>query len=257
MLILTMDLLADRSIDWRACLFVGLCAHGCYLLDRVKASDNRLDPADALAQPARFSFLSKHATLLRLLIVLGFMLNTAVGGWISPWLIPIPPLALGCVFFYAGRPPLADRPRIKDLPAVKAILIAGAHTALATATTLATIGTLEPIRSPAVLIPLAIIGTLVFADAILCDLDDHDADRAYNTQSIPVLLGRSPAWRLSMLAHLIAICTLMIHDRFTIGSLGFGFGIVATNLAFMRLRRQRDAVDARLLPLALLLVTLR
>lgn len=256
-LVLAMDLLAARTVDWRACLFVGLCAHGCYLLDRVKASDARLDPADEIAQPERYRFLRSRTMDLRSLIVLDLLIATALAFLIWEPLIPIPLIGAICVHFYAGRPASAHRPRLKDLPAIKGVMIAGAHTALAAATVIGITGSMRTFSDARSLLSLAIMFLIVYADAVLCDLDDHDADRAFSTKSMPVLIGRSPAWILAFTVHLFAGIVLIIHDHGSVGSILFACGVVATDAMLTRVKRQRDWVDARLLPLAILLVAFR
>jgi len=251
----TMHLLHGSAPGWRAYLFVGLCGHACYLLDRVKASDARLDPADALAQPERYRFLAAHTRPIRWVIALDLLACLLIGWMITPYLLPIPLIAAACVLLYAGRPPEPRRPRIKDLPALKAILIAGAHTALAGATTLAFMGTHLAELDRGVLL-LAIVWTIVFADAVLCDLDDQGADQAYATKSMPVLIGRSPAWALALLAHLGAGIALITLYHGSPGSIILACGLVLSDCLFTRMTHQRDAVDARLLPLVILFASL-
>lgn len=256
-LVLAMDLLAARTVDWRACLFVGLCAHGCYLLDRIKASDARLDPADAIAQPERYGFLRTRSMGLRSLIVLDLLIASVLAFLIWEPLVPVPLIGAVCVHLYAGRPASAERPRLKDLPAVKGIMIAVAHTALAAATVIGITDSMRTFSEPTTLLSLAIVCLIVFADAVLCDLDDHDADRAFSTMSMPVLMGTSPAWILAFSVHLIAGIVLIIHDHGSVGSILFACGVVAADALLTRVERQRDWVDARLLPLAILLIAFR
>lgn len=253
-LVLMLDLLGDDSADWRRYLFVGFCAHSCYLLDRIKVSDARLDPSDAAAQPDRYRFITKHTSTLRTLVVLDVLIATLIASQIWMPLLPVPLIGVICVHLYAGRPAAPDNPRIKDFPALKGIVIAGAHTALAYATAVGGTGSIDTLAETTAVLSLLIVATMILADAVLCDLDDLRADRAYATKSVPVLIGRSSAWRLALIAHLGAGIGLIVLESRSAGAIVFVTGIIVSDVLFVFVERQRDWVDARLLLLALLLV---
>jgi hypothetical protein len=253
-LVLT-DWFYARSIPpWTAICFVSLCAHGCYLLDRIKISDARLDPADKLAQPHRYAFVSRHAKLLRLIALTDLILAMGAAMLLTMWLIWIPAVAMGCVHLYAGRVPDAAHPRLKDYPVIKAFFIAGGHMALALAASIVSHGLDLQHYALALWITLLGVGAIVFSDAVLCDLDDLYTDQQYGTKSIPVLFGEHSAWQIVIVSHAAgcALLGVMLGWSVAIGLLAAGLLVSDTLLRLMQ--RQRDFVDARLLPLAVLVV---
>lgn len=255
-LVLTLELLDADPIDWRAYLFVAICAHSCYLLDRIKVSDARLDPADTEAQPDRYRFLTTHAKALRRVVVFELFIATAIAAISSLPLIAVPLIGAICVHLYAGRPAAPEHPRIKDLPAFKGILIAASHIALAGATLASFSGSIHPLVESDAVVSLLSVATIVFADAILCDLDDLRADRAFATKSVPVIIGQRSAWILAFAAHLGAGIGLIIVQSASAGVLVFVGCLLVSDLVFLFFERQRDWVDARLLVLTLLLTAI-
>ncbi len=240
--------------DWAAFCFVGFCAQGCYLLDRVKAADSRLDPADLIAQPQRYTFLHKHTVPVRVLVVVDLVLAIVAGMILNPLLVWIPPAALVGVHLYAGRSAGSSRPRPKDLPGLKAVFIAGAHLSLGIAALIGERGIAIVEPSETSLIVAMAVGVIIFGDALLCDLDDQESDKLFRTQSIPVLIGRNGSWALAVGAHAAGLCMLMLGVGWTPAIGIFAGGLLLSDALFTMLSKQRDAVDARLLVLVLLLV---
>ncbi|MBL4591762.1 MAG: hypothetical protein JKY96_07360 [Phycisphaerales bacterium] len=255
-LILAEKLIMATTPQWAPLCFVAFCAHGCYLLDRVKTSDARLDPADLLAQPKRYEFIHKHTRILRPIILLDLVLAIAASIVFNPMLAWVPLAALWGVHLYAGRRPDPSRPRLKDLPALKAFFIAGAHLALALATILGEHGYGSLADSSGLFFTVLAMGAIVFGDAVLCDLDDQQSDEQFQTRSIPVLVGHKSAWLLAIGSHVLALSLLMLSVGWTPALSIVGGTLLFTNGVFTLLRRQRDAVDARLLVLAVFFVAL-
>lgn len=236
--------------------FLLTCAHACYLLDRVKISDQRQDPADALALPERAMIFARHAARIRALLVVELLLSAALGWTLHPLLAAVPLTALIIVHLYAGRKATPGSPRFKDLPAIKAFVIASGHLAL--------IGAVLWEANPELHEQLqwrhglGLLGfwLIVSGDAVLCDIDDEPSDRVYQTRSLPVLLGVNRAW-------IAAACMLASGSALLLtapgGRPGAGMGLtqisallVLTTLASRRITNHRDFVDARLLPIVLL-----
>jgi len=247
-LVLAWALLGNGLPDADSALYILLCAHGCYLLDRVKVSDRRQDPADALALPNRTMLFARWAKPIRVLVMIELFFASFAGWLIHPALAGVPLIALGVVHLYAGRGASPSDPRLKDLPGIKAFVIAGGHVALSLAIIFANEHAL--IAELNLLDILAIFGLwlIVSGDAALCDIDDHDADRAYHTQSLSVLFGKRTAWWASL--GLIALGASLVGIQYG-AMLGIGATLVLSTLLSVKNTNHRDFVDARLLPIVL------
>lgn len=252
--ILALDLTHPNAVT---IIFILLVAHACYLLDRVKLSDARQDPADALALPHRTLFCARHAKLIRALIVLELIIAIAFGFIISPVLTLIPLGALIGVYAYAGRAATPGRARLKDLPALKAFFISSAHLALVVVVLWGNEHDLIVYPRTDVLWGLSAIWLIVSADAILCDLDDVESDALYKTRSMPVLLGVTRAWLLALLIMLAGTACLFVArvDTFTMSVLSM---FIVVSVVFTHgMKNRRDLVDARLLPIVLIGLMIR
>lgn len=241
--------IGDAIPKWESILYILLCAHSCYLLDRVKIADHRQDPADAIALPDRAMLFSRFAKPIRVLLIFELLAGTAVGWLIFPLLSLIPVVALGVVHLYAGRGATPSSPRLKDLPAIKAFFIASGHLALSVAVLWANQHDL--LTDLHLMSALAIVGIwmIVAGDAILCDIDDHDADMMYSTKSLAVMLGSRSAW-ISALGFITLGSVLIALDQSPM--IGVGATLVATTLFTRKNTNHRDFVDARLLPIVLI-----
>ena len=247
--VLTWRLFLSGYPNFDSIIYILLCAHSCYLLDRVKISDRRQDPADSIALPLRTMIFARWAKAIRMITIFELLLATIAGWMIHPLLAAIPLLALIVVHFYAGRGATPDSPRLKDLPGLKAFMIAGGHLSL----TLAVILGNHPdiVSQMSIFVLLGILGVLliVAGDAILCDIDDHESDLAYNTKSLPVMLGNKRAWLLAL--GLICLGSLLIcvhqYQMIWVGTL-----LILSTLLTSRNTNHRDFVDARLLLIVLL-----
>lgn len=241
--------LAGRSPEFTPCAFVFLCAQAGYLLDRVKVSRARMDPADALAQPGRFAFLGRHDRAVRAWILLELGGATVLGAWMHPVLGAVPVATGAAVWLYAGRPADCARPRPKDWPLVKGVFIAGAHTVLAGVVFIAARAGLG--LDAAHLAEAALVLVLVvFADAVVCDLDDLNADRTFGTRSLPVEVGTGRSWGVVAVAYggAVAMAALL---RPPPDAALFATALILLTAPAALLGSRRDWIDARLLPLAM------
>jgi 4-hydroxybenzoate polyprenyltransferase len=88
----------------------------------------------------------------------------------------------------------------------------------------------------------------VLADAALCDLDDESADRAHRTGTLPVWLGRYPAWNAAMGLRLASAAGLLIPYGGPVRARVLWAAVtVASSVALRAWRpaRVRDVVDTR------------
>jgi len=232
-------------------VYILLTAQSCYLLDRVKVSDHRQDPADALALPDRAMLFSRFAKPIRVLVLVECLAGAAVGWMIHPLLAPIPIVALGVVHLYAGRSATPSTPRLKDLPALKAFMIASGHLALGGAVVWGNHHELVENLQPANIAAAIGVWFIVAGDAVLCDIDDHETDRIYATKSLAVLFGPRSAW-ISALVFLVLGSGLMIlgHAQHAV-SIAIGVTLIASTALTMKNTNHRDFVDARLLVIVL------
>ena len=172
-----------------------LGSFGLVLLDRVKWSDELLDPADVRADARRAAFLRSRANAWRLLAILcvvsGAGLAWVCGGFVGSAVIL---LGMVAITMYAGAPAGRGRSalRLKDIPVAKNVLTAGGLVAIAGGVTLGR----ELPRSLAggSLWLLLILLLVVTLDAMMCDIPDLEADRAYGARTVPALIGVAPAW---------------------------------------------------------------
>ena len=228
--------------------YVLLCAHSCYLLDRVKIADHRQDPADALALPDRAMLFARFAKPIRLLVLAELAGASIAGFLLHPLLAIIPLCALGCIHLYAGRQANARSPRLKDLPALKALLIASGHIALSFVILWAKNHDLLTNLTMLDLYSTIGLWLLIVGDAILCDIDDHDTDKLYSTQSLAVMFGTNAAWWIAL--GLIAMGSMLIALD-SIRLLGLGMTLIISTALTHTNTNHRDLVDARLLPVVL------
>jgi len=229
--------------------YILVCAHSCYLFDRVKLSDKRQDPADAIALPDRASLFARRSRLIRSVVFIEGIAATVLGYLVFPLLALIPIAALGVVHLYAGRGATPGDPRLKDLPGLKAFIIATGLLALSIAILWSADHQMLADLHLGDALGLAGAWLVVSGDAALCDVDDIQADSIYRTQSMAVLLGSRSSWRIA-LALISAGGALM-----TIGHpelAWFCVALVLSTILTMNNTNHRDFVDARLLALVLI-----
>jgi 4-hydroxybenzoate polyprenyltransferase len=197
-----------------------LTALGAYLLDRVKLRAAWLDPADIAAEPRRYRFLTARLIPVRCLALLSLVLATVTAALLPTpvragvpqhWPMLLPLLSAVGVTAYAHR---ARRtlPRPKDVLLIKNAYTAAGITGFASLVVLASQPTL-PADLPAML-PLCLAGVTlfarVFADAVLCDLDDAETDRLHGTATLATAFGRRRAWNIALAVRLALAGVLLI-----------------------------------------------
>lgn len=200
-----------------SCGVLGCTAIASYLLDRVKLRDAWLDPADAMGESNRHQFLTRHAAAVRVAIVVLLGVGTACGWSISPWIAPAPVLAASGVLVYAGRP-RRHRARPKDVLLLKNAFTAGGITAFAFVIMLASmargrsLGSILGVASAhrvAISLAAIFLGGRIFADAVLCDIDDIHRDHHHGTATLPIELGVVGAWNAAMAIRLVLSAGLL------------------------------------------------
>lgn len=242
--------LGGGTRQWRAIATAMLIALSIYILDRVKLNDARLDPADRLAHPERFDFVSRHAPALRIVAALAGLAALAFAVSMH-WTAPLACLvAYAGVLLYAGgrRRAGPHRARVKDRLLIKNVYVAGGITGLC-ALLVASGG---PVRWREGGIAASVVFLLVLGDSILCDIPDAGSDERFGTHTLPNVVGPQAAWAVALACQ---IGSLML-----VWSAGVGEGVlwsapalwpasvVATTVLLMIMRpaHLRDIVDARL-----------
>lgn len=241
----------------RAAAFTACTTIAVYLLDRVKLRQCWLDPADAAAHPMRFAFVARHGTPLRLIVLTLLIAGTWLGSELFAWGAAIPVLAAIGVFLYAGRP-RSVRSRPKDVLLVKnayvAVGIAGFSVVVAVAAmrpgaTLAEMGQTASEYALPLALSALLLAIRVLADAILCDLDDEDADRRFGTDTLPNQVGRARAWNIAIAIRLFLAGVLLVTPVLPFWPRVAWAAVTAVTSAALRLAspvRVRDLVDVRL-----------
>jgi len=249
---LVTDVVLGTLPDLDSIIYVLLIAHSCYLLDRVKVSDNRFDPADALALPDRAMLFSDYARPIRLLVILELLGATLSGWFIHPVLSVVPLLALIGVHVYAGRGATPSAPRLKDLPGLKAFFIAGGHIALSIAVVWGNTPELLDRLDGFLISGVLGVWLIVSGDAVLCDVDDLETDRVYATQSLAVMFGNRSAWAGALAMITIGSTMTLIAQPAQRNLIFIASVLVLSTILTLRNTNHRDFVDARLLPIVLL-----
>ncbi len=255
--LLSKSLPGEHHIGLMPVLFIAICTHASYLLDRVKTSDSRLDEADAVALPRRAQSLSRHTQAIRRFIGLELLVASAIGLALHPILTVIPLISLIAIHGYAGRTADPDKPRLKDLPACKPFFIATSHIALPVAVIWASphsadsLNTLTDQTLATLSNAIIVMGVwfIVVGDAMLCDIDDLDTDRIFGTRSFAVLFGAQHAWLIAFVC--VSAGSVLLGFAWA-PSRWAAFALIASTLLTRNSTNHRDFVDARLLPIALL-----
>ncbi len=237
-----------------------------YLLDRLKLRDALLDPADEASDPDRFAFLARHAAAIRVWMAAAFLAAIAAALAVHPLLPPLLLAAAVGVVWYAGRPAptVSGVRRPKDIIVLKNILIAAGLTGFSAALALLDRGdghgaALAILRGrPLPLLRAGVIlGLIVLADSVACDVEDADADRRFGTDTLPARLGRPAGWLAA------AGCTLLA-AALALAAVPSPAGLrwpalLVPSLAIVGVlfpRRPRDPVDLRLPVIAALAIFL-
>ena len=249
-------MLAGRALRVDALAFAFLASVATYLLDRVKLRDADLDPSDTMSHPARAAFMRAHSRSMRALVALSALGAVSIALLRAPIAALLAPAALLGVAFYArSRTRYPWRP--KDVLQLKNLSVAAAVTAFALALLLLfgdgpIVATLLDAAIPAVF-----LAQTVFADALLCDIDDLDADARFGTRTIPVRFGvRRAEFAALALKSASALWPALIalQSGITI-PVGLVWVILPTPVALLAIRtcrgNYRDAVDLSMAPICL------
>lgn len=252
--------ISELSIGWpRATSTLGyiFCIGvGVYLLDRVKLSDARLDPADAVAHPERAAFIARHSGTVRGAMLALFAIGAACAAWLgmeAGWrgwaLLALEGGACVGVVLYAGRPRRV-RARPKDVLIVKNACIGGAITGF-----VVIVVSLVALSDSPSIWPLAAMGlgaaqlfVRVVADSIICDLEDEEADRAFGTATLATRFGRRVAWNTASVMRVavgVALIALPLGDRRAAVAWGVVTIVSTVILRVCDPRRVRDWTDLR------------
>ena len=200
------DVFSRRAVAGYLCAWA--TATSVYLLDRVKLSDRRLDPADAQAKPERYAFLHSRRCAIRAAAAVLALIGLVCGWLVHPLCVALVLGAFVGILIYAGHPPghvSGRRRRLKDLFIIKNLSVAGSITAFAAGIALlAAYSDRRPNSAGPSLNAAEFLGGAllllgrVAADAALCDIDDEAADRRYGTQTLPTRLGRERTWLIAL-----------------------------------------------------------
>ncbi len=264
---------ASAAVLWVA----GLTAMSVYLLDRVKLADTWLDPADRAAHPDRFEFLGVRTKPVRAFALILGLIAMGIAARIHPIAISFVPLAGLGVLAYAGLPrksrhatrtghaPLRHK-RVKDVLLVKNVAVAASITGfvglLVQLDTAApgqgsAIVPMEPRDTIGLVLAAILVFGIVLADAIMCDIDDADADREHGTATIPGRFGTKSTWLVAGGLH-VSVCALVLFvasDETTAHARQVWAGLVLVSFllaAVWRPKKLRDLIDARLAILAII-----
>jgi 4-hydroxybenzoate polyprenyltransferase len=251
-----LDELVRPKVKLAAAAFAFCTATGVYLLDRVKLRDEWLDPADAQAHPGRFAFIADHSAFVRGLMLALLMTAAWVGAGVLAWGAAVPVMAAAGVLVYAGRP-RAGRPRPKDILVLKNVYVAAGITGFAAIVALAAVRPdarmmamrdLAADHAAPLVVACVFLAVRVLADAVLCDLDDEEADRRFGTGTLPIRLGRNRAWDAAMMVRLCAAGALVMIPVVPLPARLAWAAVTVVSSVTMRVAgpaRVRDWVDAR------------
>lgn len=243
---------------WEAMLCVFLTATGVYSLDRVKLVSRWLDPADALAQPERYQFLIPRSVSIRLIAVVLLVAAAFAGHAFHPLAAALVALAALGTVIYAPMP-RRKTARVKDRLWLKNLYVAlGMTLFCALIAVLAQPQATNRALSEFVLaswvvlaLPFAAVGSRIFFDAALCDIDDEPTDRRFGTDTFATRLGGKSVWNWAGYGRLaIAVGLLFARPLPATARLGWAVAMVLGMIA-LRWRhpvRIRDTVDLRFLP---------
>ncbi|MBG83289.1 MAG: hypothetical protein CMJ40_01950 [Phycisphaerae bacterium] len=247
--VLLASLLLHGRIPWGSLAIAVPVSIGTYLVDRVRLRPEAIDPSDQMAHQARLDLLMKWGGSIRLLAFGLIGLAMAMAADRSPWvLIAVVGAPIG-VILYSHRG-FSRRP--KDQVLFKNACVSISIVALVM---------LLECRDASAGSLIAVAGFLllhVFSDAMLCDVDDAEADRRYGTVTIPGLIGTGRTWLLAIALNAIALVWIASAAALGLCPLGpsilFGAFLLAATVMVHAIpaNRTKDLIDLKL-PLAVVL----
>ncbi len=188
-------------------------------------------------------------------VVLAFA-AAAVGWSIHPGLPLLVPAAHLGVLAYASLPTSVRR---KNRLFLKNLAVAASIAALLAIVLVVALP--GDWRWPPLAVVVIFLLLQVFADAMLCDIDDAESDRRFGTRTIPNTFGVRVTWRLALALSIGAQVVLLAGaaaGQLDVGAsawLAASLMVTLLLLAWWRPRPVRDAVDLRL-PVAVAVVLL-
>ncbi|MEQ9205744.1 MAG: hypothetical protein RLN78_00055 [Phycisphaerales bacterium] len=256
--------LLNDPITPRALIYVALCAHSGYLMDRIKFRDADLDPADLMAEPLRHAYLRNHARFLRIVMWIEWVLAIGVGFLITPLLGAFVLSGIAAGYLYSGWKP-GKVARLKDVAGLKAVMVSCAVLGLCVA---AVLGERILEEGPhvwpeamVIVCTLAGMGLVVFGDAVICDLDDRVSDGRFNTKSLPVMVGSRIAafvgGGILLLGGMVIVAGGINHDDLQLRAV-FAAMVAISGLGILRWGSawggRRDWIDGRMMVASLLMI---
>lgn len=256
--------LLNDPITPRALIYVALCAHSGYLLDRIKFRDVDLDPADLMAEPLRHAYLRNHARFLRIVMWIEWSLAIVVGFQITPLLGAFVLSGIAAGYLYSGWKP-GNVARLKDVAGLKAVMVSCAVLGLCAA---AVVGERILEEGPhvwpdsmVIVCTLVGMGLVVFGDAVICDLDDRVSDGRFNTKSLPVMVGSRIAafvgGGILLLGGMVIVAGGINHDDLQLRAV-FAAMVAISGLGILRWGSawggRRDWIDGRMMVASLLMI---
>jgi 4-hydroxybenzoate polyprenyltransferase len=228
-------------------LAVMLTTAGAYGLDRVKLRDAWIDPADVLAQPRRYGFLTRHSRSVRALALTMLAAGAAAGLAVSIW-APLASLAAAAGVLAYALKPRAATPRLKDRLLVKNAYVAVGMTGFAALASIAAARTPQRLNTAALAAACGVVLARVWLDAALCDIDDEATDRANRTGTLPTSIGSARTWTLTGVLR-VAVITATLACVWCPLKARIAWSAAGTaGLLLLRFRRPstlRDVVDLR------------
>ena len=194
-------LLLRGSMPGWAVLIAMLTTIGTYLVDRIRLLAREVDPADAMAHPERARLMMLNPSGIRLLAAV-FL---AAAMTLSFLFIPLASIVVvGApmgVLLYGHR---RQGVRLKDRLFIKNAIVAVSMVVMFVFLA----GSWENLM----LLGFASLCLLlhVFADAMLCDIDDRYADEKFGTRTIPNVYGVRATWNMALVMNMGAAGLLLV-----------------------------------------------
>ncbi|MBT5382402.1 MAG: UbiA family prenyltransferase [Phycisphaerae bacterium] len=177
-----------EPLRWRPLCIALVVTIGTYMLDRVGGWTRLPDRGDLAAVPRRVRFLRQRMPRVRSiatgLLVVGLVLALSEGWQVA---VLVPAAVIGMLVY--GHAP--KRARLKDCLFIKNAVVAASLTGFSLVL-VATRGGTYGIRA------WTIVGVVLFfhvlAGAMLCDVDDREADARHGTKTFPNTIGDRWTW---------------------------------------------------------------
>lgn len=242
------SLLVHGWIPWGSLAIAVPVAIGTYLVDRVRLRPEDIDPSDQMAHEARADLLMRWGGLIRVSAFVLIGLAATMAAVRSPMvLVAVAGAPIGVIIYsHRGR---IRRPKDQVLFKNACVSISIVTLVMLLEYPGVSIGSL-----------IAVSGFLllhVFTDAMLCDIDDIEADRRYGTITIPSTIGIRRTWMLAFILNasaMVWIASAAALDLCPLGrSIVIGMCLCTATVVVYALRgnRTKDFIDLKL-PIAVI-----